>query len=634
MPQLSAEERKGNFSEVIPDGYTPEEAECEANRCLECGCHDYYECKLIDLANQYDVEPARFAGDKNTIEFEDDHPFIVRDPNKCILCGLCVRVCDEVMGIGALGLVNRGFDTVVKPNLEKPLAKSGCVSCGQCVSVCPTGALQEKTTMVKEVPLPTVETDTTCSYCSIGCSLKLESYGDMLIKANPDKEGIVNAGLACGKGKWGFDCSMLEDKLDAPLIRDGEAFREADYHEALTLIAKKMQSTAAKYCPNHIGVAVSDRYTNEELYAIKTMAEAMGAKIFCMNNRASGLADVIGHDASPNTIDELLSTNFILAVGYNAVDNPIIQIKMKQATDRGAKLALINPSEFPQHLADVSKEVYADDLGFLKEVAKAIIDAGKGKDIAGYDELAASLSGVNVSEDAREIADMYMAAKKAMIVFNQNLISVDAAKLIADIALLSGHIGSPRDGILQVKAKNNSQGMVDLGITEGAEELESCKALLVFGEEFDVDRDRLEFLAVCDTHMTALAAKADVVIPGTGFASTDGTYTNTERRLQPVLAAIDEDVYLANWEVAAAIAHIFEVDCEWEDTEDISFEMEDCVPTYKYAEIDEVLGGVLMPVDAKLAVVSGNVFGDRLECTDSLMNCISERLPKMANPTE
>ena len=143
IPQLSPEERKGNFSEVVPDCFTPDEAEEEAHRCLECGCHDYFECKLIDLAHQYDVEPARFDGDKNQIEFEDDHPFIVRDPNKCILCGLCVRVCDEVMGVGALGLVNRGFDTVVKPNLEKPLAKSGCVSCGQCVSVCPTGALQE-----------------------------------------------------------------------------------------------------------------------------------------------------------------------------------------------------------------------------------------------------------------------------------------------------------------------------------------------------------------------------------------------------------------------------------------------------------------------------------------------------------
>ena len=134
--------------------------------------------------------------------------------------------------------------------------------------------------------------------------------------------------------------------------------------------------------------------------------------------------------------------------------------------------------------------------------------------------------------------------------------------------------------------------------------------------------------------MTALGAKADVVIPGTGFASTDGTYTNTERRLQLVQAAIDEDVYFSNWEVAAAIAHIFEVDCDWEDTDDFSAEMDDCVPTYKYAYVDEVLGGVLSPVDAKLAVVEGNVFGDKLECTDSLMNVIAERLPKMANPTD
>jgi len=633
MPQLSAEQRKGNFSEVIPEGYTPEEAEQEANRCLECGCHDYFECKLIDLAHQYDVEPSRFAGDKNTIEYDDEHPFIVRDPNKCILCGLCVRVCDEVMGIGALGLVHRGFDTVVKPNLEKPLELSGCVSCGQCVSVCPTGALQERTTMAKEVPLDTVETDTTCSYCSVGCSLKLESYGDILVKANPDKEGVVNAGLACGKGKWGFDCAVLEDKLEDPLIKEGDSFREADYHEALTLIAKKMQATAAKYSFDQIGVSISDRYTNEEAYAIRTMAEAMGAKIFCANNRASGLKDVTGLDASPNTIDELLSTNFILAVGYNATDNPVIQIKMKQATEAGAKLALINPGEFPQHLNNVAKEVYADDLGFLKEVAKAIVDAGKGADLEGFDAFAASLKDVAVSEDAKEIADMYLGAKKAMIVFNQNLVSVDAARLIADIALLSGHIGTPRDGILQVKAKNNSQGLVDLGITEGAEQLEGLKALFVFGEEFDVDRDALEFLAVCDTHMTALAAKADVVIPGTGFASTDGTYTNTERRLQPVFAAIDEDVMLSNWEVAAAIAGIFEVECGWESTDDISEEMDDLVPTYKYAELDEVLGGVLSPAEPKLVAAEGNVFGDRLSCTDSLMNAIAERLPVMAEPT-
>ncbi|MBR3756032.1 MAG: FAD-dependent oxidoreductase, partial [Firmicutes bacterium] len=178
--QLTAAERRDNFSEVIYDGLTEEQALKEASRCLECGCHDYFECKLIDYANQYDVEPERFEGDKNMVEFVDDHPFIVRDPNKCILCGLCVRVCDEVMGVGALGLVNRGFDTVVKPNLEKPLAESGCESCGQCVSVCPVGALQERQSVQKEVPLDTCVTSTTCSFCSVGCSLDVESYGDML----------------------------------------------------------------------------------------------------------------------------------------------------------------------------------------------------------------------------------------------------------------------------------------------------------------------------------------------------------------------------------------------------------------------------------------------------------------------
>ena len=635
MPQLTAEERKDNFGEVIPDGYTPEQAEAEASRCLECGCHDYFECKLIDLAHQYDVKPERFAGDKNTIEFEDDHPFIVRDPNKCILCGLCVRVCDEIMGVGALGLVHRGFDTVVKPNMEKPLIESGCVSCGQCVSVCPTGALQERTTMIKETPVDAVETDTTCSYCSVGCSLKLESYADMLIKANPDKQGTVNAGLACGKGKWGFDCSMLEDKLDEPLIKSGDDFRESDYHEALVLIAKRCQSIGAKYGKDAIGVAISDRYTNEEAFAIKKMAETMGAKIFSMNNRASGIADVLGFDASPNTIDEMLSTNLILAVGFNGSDNPVIQIKMKQAAQSGARVVLVNPESHVQHIDFLEKEVYTNnDLSFLKEIAKAIVDSGKGADIAGYDDFAASLKGVKVSEDAQAIADMYLEAKKAMIVFNQNLITTEAASLLADIALVSGHIGTPRDGILQIKAKNNSQGLVDLGITDGAEALEGVKALVVFGEEADIDTDALEFLAVSDTHMTALAAKADVVIPGTGFASTDGTYTNTERRLQLVQAAIDEDVELVNWEIAAEIAHVFEVDYEWEDTEDISIAMDDEVPAYKYAVIDEILGGVLKPADdARLVAIGDARFADPIKCTDSLMNVIAERLPKPANPT-
>ena len=620
IPQLSPEERKDNFSEVIPEGFTEEQAVAEASRCLECGCHDYFECKLIDFANQYDVHPERFAGEKSTIEFEDDHPFIVRDPNKCILCGLCVRVCDEVMGVGALGLVHRGFDTVVKPNMEKPLIESGCISCGQCVSVCPTGALQERTTMIKETPVETEVTDTICSYCSVGCSLKLETCGDMLIKANPDKDGTVNKGLACGKGKWGFDCSMLEDKLEDPLVKEDGTFRDADYHEAFVLVAKKCQSVAAKYGKDSIAVAISDRYTNEEAYAMKRMAEAMGAKVLCMNNRASGLKAVTGLDASPNTIDELLSTNLILRIGFKDEDSRVIALKMKQAEEAGAKVINLCSGE--------------NSVGFLKEIAKAIIDSGKAKKVAGYDEFAASVASVKVSDEAKAIADQYLAAKKAMIVYQQNFLTVAGATLVADIAMLSGHIGTPRDGILQVKAKNNSQGLIDMGITAGKEALEGVKALVVFGENADIDTEALEFLAVCDTHMTELGAKADVVIPGTGFASVDGTFTNTERRMQLVEAAIDEDILFSNWEVAAEIAHVFEVDFEWDGTDDISDEMSDAVDAYKYAQLNEVLGGVLKPADgaALVAVADGPVV-EELPCTDSLMQIITQRLPKPANPT-
>ncbi len=625
LPQLSADKRKDNFTEVIPNSYTVEQAVAEASRCLECGCHDYYECKLIDFANQYDVHPERFAGEKHVVEFVDNHPFIVRDPNKCILCGLCVRVCDEVMGVGALGLVNRGFDTVVKPNMEKPLAESGCISCGQCVSVCPCGALQEKTTMVKEVPTETDVTPTTCSYCSVGCSLLLESVGDTLVKANPDKEGVVNKGLLCGKGKWGFDCSVLEDKLEEPLIREEDSFVETDYHEAFMLIAKKMQIMAQKYGKEAIAVAVSDRYTNEEAYAIKTMADIMGAKTICLNNRENGLKKVIGIDASPNTIDELLSTNLIITVGHStdvAMNNPVIDLKIKQAVEKGAKLIDINGSK---------------DVSFLKEIAKAVIDL-KGTPCAscGMDctELVESFKDVKVSAEAQAIAEEYMKAKKAMFVYQMNAVSVDAATMIGNIAVLSGHIGAPRDGILMVRPKNNSQGLIDLGITEGAESLKGVKGLFIFGENAPINTKNLEFLAVCDTHMTELAAKADVVLPGTGFASTAGTYTNTERRLQPVEAAIDEFIEFANWEIASEIAYIYEVELPWDDTDDISDEMADAVLPYRYAELGEVNGGVLVPETKNLVPVKNGKIQDVLPCTDSLMQCIIDRLPKPANPTK
>ena len=246
----------------------------------------------------------------------------------------------------------------------------------------------------------------------------------------------------------------------------------------------------------------------------------------------------------------------------------------------------------------------------------------------GYYEFKASVEAAAVSDEAKAVAELYANAKKAMIVFQQNVVSTEAAVLLGDIAVVSGHIGEARDGVLMLKAKNNSQGIIDLGITAGAEALEGVKALLVFGEDPDTELlKNLVSLMVCDTHMTETAKLADVVIPGTGFASTYGTFTNTERRLQVVEQAVEEDVVFSNWEVAAELAHVYEVEMPFDDVEDISDEMNDKLPVYRYAEMGEIYGGVLECKDAKLVAAADGEFVAPLHCTDHLMNMIDERLP-------
>ncbi len=141
MPQRSPAERIKDFDEINL-GFSVETAVNEAKRCLECGCHDYHDCKLIRYANQYDVQPARFAGEKHDCPKEQKLVYIERDQNKCVLCNLCVRVCDEEVGKALIGLVGRGFSTVIKPEFADSSVTEFCKNCQKCVNSCPTGALK------------------------------------------------------------------------------------------------------------------------------------------------------------------------------------------------------------------------------------------------------------------------------------------------------------------------------------------------------------------------------------------------------------------------------------------------------------------------------------------------------------
>jgi formate dehydrogenase major subunit len=152
MPGLSPEERRDNFDPIY-FGLTEEQAVREAGRCLECGCHDYYDCRLIRYANLFDVVADRFAGEKHQRDEVDVVPELIsHDPDKCVLCGLCYRICDQEVGKTFLGLYNRGFSTVVNPMVPEE-ARTFCASCLKCVSACPTGAMKSVPAVARETQI-------------------------------------------------------------------------------------------------------------------------------------------------------------------------------------------------------------------------------------------------------------------------------------------------------------------------------------------------------------------------------------------------------------------------------------------------------------------------------------------------
>lgn len=192
---LDAEIRRNNFDEVSL-GLAVDEAQKEAQRCLECGCREYFKCKLLSVAQRYDINPERFAGEMPQKYTRDDNAFIERNTAKCILCGLCVRSCKEVMDISAIGLLGRGFKTSVSPAFALPLDQTKCTNCGLCVKLCPTGALTEKSSLAKQVPLKEDYSIRTVTVDGKDCELLVSHYNGEVIRAVPNNDNARHCGLS------------------------------------------------------------------------------------------------------------------------------------------------------------------------------------------------------------------------------------------------------------------------------------------------------------------------------------------------------------------------------------------------------------------------------------------------------
>jgi len=263
------------------------------NDCMVC--EKAGNCTLQELAYMYGIRENEFAGERRVYETRDGNPFIERDLEKCILCGRCVKACDEIQGVEAIEFGYRGFKSKICTSYEEDL---DCEFCGQCVAVCPTGALTGKLWTQKGRPGSTREVDTVCPYCGTGCNITVHVKKNEIVRIT-SAEDTWNEGWLCVKGRFGYKYTNSPERLTKPLIRIaqksgdgsipphsvpakggqqwGEVFREASWDEALDYIVSRLNEIKSKNGADAIAGLSSARCTNEENYVFqKFMRAAVG----------------------------------------------------------------------------------------------------------------------------------------------------------------------------------------------------------------------------------------------------------------------------------------------------------------------------------------------------------------------
>lgn len=242
------------------------------NDCM--ACQKTGECELQELAYKYGIREPHFKGERRIYPKRDNNPFIERDMEKCILCGRCVKICDEVQGVGAIDFAYKGFGTKVCPPFERDL---NCEFCGQCIMVCPTGALVGKEWSGKGRYWKINEVETTCPYCGTGCSITLHVRDNKIIRVSAKEDSGVNQGLLCVKGRFGHDFVSSPDRLKTPLIRKNGELQPVSWDEALDYAAEQLKKIKKTYGPDAIAGLSSARCTTEENYLFqKFMRAAVG----------------------------------------------------------------------------------------------------------------------------------------------------------------------------------------------------------------------------------------------------------------------------------------------------------------------------------------------------------------------
>jgi formate dehydrogenase alpha subunit len=642
-----------------------------ANHPRDClTCLKDSECQLQDVSNYIGLDEDRLARLRPNIPdvpVDTSNPFFDRDLEKCILCGICVRTCEEIVGASAIDFSLRGIRTTISTFGDAPILESNCVSCGECVVNCPVGALILKKEMHVK---PAYEVLTTCPYCGCGCGIYLGVRGDEIVSARGEPNNPASFGNLCVKGRYGFGFITHPDRLTSPLIKRNGKFEEATWEEALDLVAKKMMEIKEKIADNedYFGFIASAKCTNEDNYVMQKFARAvMGTNNvdhcarLCHAPTVAGLVQSFGSGAMTNSIDEMRNSKCFFAIGTKTNSaHPIIAMRINEAVKKGAKLIVANPREIELcRWADLFLQMKpGTDVPLMMGMAKIIVDEGLAdaafieERCENFDEFKKSLDMFPLDkveiitgvprEKIAEAARMYAANSPASILYamgiTQHSHGTDNVLATANLALLTGNVGKEFSGVNPLRGQNNVQGACDVGslpnvypgyqrvnhpqinekfekawgtslsskiglaLTEmfNAAQDGKLKAMYLIGENpilSDADANHikkaiqsLDFLVVQDIFLTETAELADVVLPATTFAEKDGTFTNTERRVQRIRKVLNpRGDSRGDWEIVCEVARRMGAQgFEFEDSSAIMEELASVSPIYGGIHFDRI----------------------------------------------
>lgn len=551
------------------------------NHPIDCPvCDKAGDCDLQNLTYEYKVDANRFTDEKFHHEIDYTNPLIERDMNRCVLCGKCARICDEIVSFGALTFIDRGIETKIGCEFEGAL---NCEFCGSCVSVCPVGSLLARPFKFKARFWSLTKQKSVCGYCGTGCNLTLGVKDNKVLTTVYDENQGFHNGQLCARGRFGYQFINSDKRLTKPLVRKNGRLEEAGWDEALEAVAGRLKGAGA--ASSAIAAA---RLTNEELVLFRQLMEAAGSKNYdhsagyAHGALSEGFARSFGAAASPSTILDIQKSDLLLVIKTDAYEtHPVVGFEINMAVkNKGALLQILSDksgklSKLPN--AKTLVHTPGNEIAVINSLAKVILDNkladASAASLPGYTDLEKALAdftpdavsgqcGLSAA-DIKLLAETYAKTEKALILFPVGQAypghTAALANAVANLALLAGKLGKEGSGVLCLSEKNNSQGAVDMGFhaasggLDAARILDGCasgsvKALFIAGENplvsypdharIKAALDKVEFLVVSEMFMTETAAMADVVLPVCSFAEKEGTFTATDRRVQHIKPAI------------------------------------------------------------------------------------------------